>query len=46
VNEMSSQEQDKIARKMNMKNKILAMGRMNKMLTTLRENSELVLEMK
>jgi hypothetical protein len=46
VNEMSSQEQDKIARKMNIKNKILAMGRMNKMLTTLRENSELVLEMK
>jgi hypothetical protein len=31
---------------MNMKNKILAMGRMNKMLTTLRENSEMVLEMK
>ena len=46
VSELSTQEQDKIARKMNMKNKILAMGRMNKMLTTLRENSEMVLEMK
>lgn len=46
VSEMSNQEQDKIARKVNMKNKIMAMGRMNKMLTTLRENSEMVLEMK
>ncbi len=46
VSEETNAEQEKLARKVNMKNKILAMGRMNKMLTTLRENSEMVLQMK
>jgi len=46
VSEMTHQEQEKLQRKINVKNKIMAMGRMNKMLTTLRENSEMVLQMK
>lgn len=46
VSELTIQEQEKLARKVNVKNKIMAMGRMNKMLTTLRENSEMVLQMK
>ncbi len=36
--ELTSNEQDKLQRKVNVRNKIMAMGRMNKMLTTLREN--------
>ena len=46
VSELTRQEQEKLERKINVKNKIMAMGRMNKMLTTLRENSEMVLQMK
>ena len=46
VNEMTEKEKEKLARKANMKNKVMAMGRMNRMLNTLRENSELVLQMK
>lgn len=46
VSDLTKAEQEKLERKVNVKNKIMAMGRMNKMLTTLRENSEMVLQMK